>query len=90
MQAQYFTVDGLTIGFVACTRAEKYILTPAVGPASPGVLRCYEPEKGAGSDPHGAPKLGLFGGVYWGTERARCWKPPRPSWRTCSSRRGRI
>ncbi len=71
MQAQYFMVDGLTIGFVACTRAEKYILTPAAGPASPGVLRCYEPEKALEAIRTARQNCDyLVVYVHWGTERS--------------------
>ena len=69
MTPRYFTVDGLTIGYVACTRAEKYILTPEAGTDSPGVLRCYDPElavqviEEAGSQ---CDYLVVY--VHWGTE----------------------
>lgn len=42
MQPQYYIVGGRKIAFVAATRAEKYIMTPAAGENSPGVLRCYD------------------------------------------------
>lgn len=69
MTPRYFTVDGLTIGYVACTRAEKYVLTPEAGEDSPGVLRCYDPElavqviEEAGSQ---CDYLVVY--VHWGTE----------------------
>ncbi len=40
--AQYYLINGRVIGFVAATRAEKYIMTPEAGEDSPGVLRCYD------------------------------------------------
>lgn len=43
MRPQYFTVGGLKIGYVAASRAEKYILTPEATETAPGVLRAYDP-----------------------------------------------
>lgn len=65
----YYLVDGRKIAFVSATRAEKHILTPEAGEQSPGVFRCYEPERllevlaeaKANSD-----YVVLF--VHWGTE----------------------
>lgn len=42
-QPYYFIVNGRKIGFVAATRAEKYIITPEAGENSAGVLRAYDP-----------------------------------------------
>lgn len=42
MKPQYYIVNGRKIAFVAATRAEKNIMTPAAGEDSPGVLRCYD------------------------------------------------
>ena len=42
MEPWYFTKNDLTIAYVAATRAEKYILTPAATQDSPGVLRTYD------------------------------------------------
>lgn len=42
MTPKYFIINGRKIAFVAGNRSEKYILTPAAGENSPGVLRCYE------------------------------------------------
>lgn len=41
----YFQCDGITIAYVAASRAEKFILTPEAGEDSPGVLRCYDTER---------------------------------------------
>ena len=41
-QIQYYIVNGQKIAYVAATRAEKLVLTPAAGEDSPGVLRCYD------------------------------------------------
>lgn len=69
MTPRYFTVDGLTIGFVACTRAEKYILTPEAGEDSPGVLRCYDPELAVQVIEEADSRCDyLVVYVHWGTE----------------------
>ena len=65
----YYLVDGRKIAFVSATRAEKNILTPEAGENTPGVFRCYDPERllevlaeaKANSD-----YVVLF--VHWGTE----------------------
>lgn len=38
----YVELGDLTIAYVAATRAEKYVLTPAATGTEPGVLRCYD------------------------------------------------
>ena len=69
MTPRYFTVDGLTIGYVACTRAEKYILTPEAGEDSPGVLRCYDPELAVQVIEEASSQCDyLVVYVHWGTE----------------------
>jgi poly-gamma-glutamate synthesis protein (capsule biosynthesis protein) len=42
MEARYFGVNGIMFAYVAATRAEKFILTPAADENSPGVLRTYD------------------------------------------------
>ena len=42
MTPQYYIVNGRKIAFVAATRAEKNIMTPAATADTPGVLRCYD------------------------------------------------
>ena len=69
MTPRYFTVDGLTIGYVACTRAEKYVLTPEAGADSPGVLRCYDPELAVQVIEEASSQCDhLVVYVHWGTE----------------------
>lgn len=69
MTPRYFTADGLTIGYVACTRAEKYILTPEAGEDSPGVLRCYDPELAVQVIEEADSRCDyLVVYVHWGTE----------------------
>lgn len=38
----YLTADGVTIAYVAASRAEKNIMTPEATADSPGILRCYD------------------------------------------------
>lgn len=45
MEPVYIEADGMTVAFVAATRAEKNIMTPAAGENSPGVLRCYDTQQ---------------------------------------------
>ena len=69
MKPQFFLVGGMKIGYVACTRAEKYILTPEAGENSPGVLRCYDPalaEQAIQSARAQCDYLVVY--VHWGTE----------------------
>ncbi len=67
--AQFFLAGGMKIGYVACTRAEKYILTPEAGPDSPGVLRCYEPEAALEAIRQAKAQCDyLVVYVHWGTE----------------------
>jgi poly-gamma-glutamate synthesis protein (capsule biosynthesis protein) len=42
MLAQYYTINDLTIAYVAASRAEKYIMTPQASETRPGVLRTYD------------------------------------------------
>ncbi len=42
MSAQYYLINGRVIAFVAATRAEKFVMTPAAGEDTPGVLWCYD------------------------------------------------
>lgn len=42
---QYYIVNGRKIAYVAATRAEKNIMTPAAGDKQEGVLRTYDPEQ---------------------------------------------
>lgn len=72
----YYLVNGRKIAFVSATRAEKNIMTPEAGPDSPGVFRCYDPERlkqvlaeaKACSD-----YVVLF--VHWGTEHTDVLEP---------------
>ena len=44
MEPYYVEIDGITIAFVAASRAEKNKLTPQATKDSPGILRCYDTE----------------------------------------------
>lgn len=44
MQPYYVEIDGITIAFVAASRAEKYKMTPQATDTEPGILRCYDTE----------------------------------------------
>lgn len=69
MKPQFFLVGGMKIGYVACTRAEKYILTPEAGGDSPGVLRCYDPELAVQAIQAARQQCDyLVVYVHWGTE----------------------
>lgn len=69
MAPVYKTIDNKTIAFVAATRAEKNIMTPAAGENSPGVLRCYDSarfkEVIADAKAHADFVIAY---VHWGTE----------------------
>ena len=69
MEPRFFLAGGMKIGYVACTRAEKHILTPGAGENSPGVLRCYEPELAEQAIRQAKEQcdyLAVY--VHWGTE----------------------
>ena len=38
----YTSIDGITIAYVAATRAEKFKMTPSATDSSPGVFLCYD------------------------------------------------
>ncbi len=69
MQPYYVEVDGITIAFVAASRAEKNRKTPQATETEPGILRCYETdlflevirEADANADL-------VLACVHWGTE----------------------
>lgn len=44
MQPYYVEKDGITIAFVAASRAEKNKMTPQATETEPGILRCYDTE----------------------------------------------
>ena len=44
MKPYYVEADGITIAFVAASRAEKHKMTPQATETEPGILRCYDTE----------------------------------------------
>ncbi len=44
MEPCYMEIDGITIAFVAASRAEKNKMTPQATETEPGILRCYDTE----------------------------------------------
>ncbi len=67
----YYLVDGRKIAFVSATRAEKYILTPEAGENTPGVFRCYEPDRlkeVLAEAKQNSDYVVLF--IHWGTEHS--------------------
>ncbi len=44
LKPYYMEIDGITIAFVAASRAEKYKATPQATEDSGGILRCYDTE----------------------------------------------
>ncbi|MBQ5375864.1 MAG: CapA family protein [Lachnospiraceae bacterium] len=42
MSPVYLEADGVTIAYVAASRAEKYKMTPQATETEPGILRCYD------------------------------------------------
>lgn len=65
----YYLVNGRKIAFVSATRGEKYILTPEAGENTPGVFRCYDPQRlieVISETKQNCDFLVLF--VHWGTE----------------------
>lgn len=65
----YLECNGITIAYVAASRAEKYILTPEAGADSPGVLRCYDPTAFLASISEAAEHADYVVALpHWGTE----------------------
>ncbi len=69
MTPHYVEIDGITIAFVAASRAEKNKMTPQATETAPGILRCYDTdlfvevikEADANADI-------VLACVHWGTE----------------------
>lgn len=69
MQPQYYIVHGRKIAYVAATRAEKNIMTPAAGDDSPGVLRCYDTALAVRTIETAAANSDfVVACIHWGTE----------------------
>ena len=73
---QYFIVEGKKIAYVAATRAEKNILTPAAGVNSPGVLRCYDPSMFLEVIREAKQNADfVIANIHWGTEYSHALEP---------------
>lgn len=71
MKPQFFLAGGMKIGYVACSRAEKYILTPEATADSPGILRCYDPTLAVQAIQAAKAQCDyLIVYVHWGTEES--------------------
>ncbi len=72
VNGHYFIVNGIKIGIVAASRAEKYYMTPVATFASPGIMGTYDSE-----DFIEAIKIAeqrcdfLIAYVHWGTEYSK-------------------
>ncbi len=76
MEPVYYIIEGKKIAFVAATRAEKYILTPEAGENTPGVLRCYEPERFLEMIREAEANADfVIANVHWGTENSHTLEP---------------
>lgn len=67
----YTTTNGITVGYVSASRAEKYRLTPEATEDSPGVLRMYELDgiKSALTEASNNCDF-LIAYIHWGTENS--------------------
>lgn len=71
MKPVYYLVNGRKIAFVAATRAEKYILTPAATEQASGVLRCYDTELFLETIKEAKKNSDfVIACIHWGTERS--------------------
>jgi len=69
MTPYYVEIDGLTIAFVAASRAEKYEMTPQATETEPGILRCYNTELFLETIREADANADLvIACVHWGTE----------------------
>lgn len=68
-QPVYFIVNGVKVGYVAASRAEKTRYTPQAEKDEPGVLLMYESEEFAGVIENASKECDyLIAYVHWGTE----------------------
>ena len=63
------TVEGKTVAFVGASRAEKNKMTPQATEDTPGILRCYDPEKFLTAIAQAKEQADFcIAVVHWGTE----------------------
>lgn len=70
-QAQYFIVNGIKIGIVAASRAEKVYFTPVATPETPGIMGTYESVEFLDAVREADAQCDiLIAYVHWGTEKS--------------------
>lgn len=75
----YYIVEGKKIAYVAATRAEKHILTPAATENAPGVLRCYDPTAFIEVIKEAEQNADfVIANVHWGTENSHSLEDVQP------------
>lgn len=71
MDYESITVNGVKIGFVAASNAEKYRLTPAAAEDTPGILAMYDPEAMYTAVENASRECDyVVCVVHWGTENS--------------------
>lgn len=69
MKPYYVEIDGITIAFVAASRAEKNVMTPQATEDTPGILRCYDTELFLEVIKEADANADIvLASVHWGTE----------------------
>ncbi len=69
MKPYYVELDGITIAFVAASRAEKNKMTPQATESEPGILRCYDTELFLNVIKEADANADIvLASVHWGTE----------------------
>ncbi len=69
MEPYYVEIDGITIAFVAASRAEKNKMTPQATETGPGILRCYDTELFLEAIKEADANADIvLACVHWGTE----------------------
>ncbi len=70
-QAQYFIVNGIKVGIIAASRAEKVYFTPVATEDSPGIMGTYESAEFLDAIKEADAECDiLIAYVHWGTERS--------------------
>lgn len=71
----YFESNGIKIGFISASRAEKYRFTPGAEENSPGIFLMYDPETFLQVAADAAKKCDyLIAYVHWGTEDSKYYE----------------
>ena len=70
-QAQYYIANGMTIAYVAASRAEKNVMTPQATADAPGVLYAYDPEETLAAIREAKANADfVIAYLHWGTEES--------------------